>query len=57
MLARGAAAYAPTPDALVQTIAELVADPPRREQLAERGARLARPTAAGEIAANVLQRL
>ena len=57
VLARGAAAYAPTPGALVQTVAELVGDSPRREQLAERGARLARPLAAAEIAANVLARL
>lgn len=57
VLARGAASYAPTPDALVQTVAELAADGPRREHLAERGARLARPTAALEIATKILERL
>ncbi len=57
VLAHGAAAYAPRPEALVETVFELVGDAPRREQLAEHGARLARPAAAAEIAANVLGRL
>ncbi len=57
LLARGAVAYAPTPEALVEMVAQLAADAPRREQLAEHGARLARPSAAADIAANVLARL
>jgi processive 1,2-diacylglycerol beta-glucosyltransferase len=56
-LQHGAAAYAPTPTRLVDTIAELAAQPTRRRQLAECGARLARPSAAHDIAANILGRL
>jgi UDP-N-acetylglucosamine:LPS N-acetylglucosamine transferase len=57
MLDHGAAVYAPMPSALVQTITALAADPARRQQLAACGARLARPNAARDIAANVLSRL
>jgi len=57
VLEHGAALYAPTPNDLVQIIAGLAADPARRQQLARCGARLARPHAARDIAANVLSRL
>jgi UDP-N-acetylglucosamine:LPS N-acetylglucosamine transferase len=57
VLQHGAAAYAPTPRALVQTIGELLSERDRRERLAQCGARLARPDAARDIAANILERL
>ena len=57
VLKHGAAAYAATPLELVQIVAALAADPARRQQLAACGARLARPSAARDIAANVLARL
>ncbi len=57
VLKRGAAAYASTPGELVDTVAELTADAPSRLELGACGARLARPTAAHEIAANILSRL
>jgi UDP-N-acetylglucosamine:LPS N-acetylglucosamine transferase len=57
MLEHGAAAYVTTPGSLVQTIAMLAAEPVRRQQLAACGARLARPNAARDIAANILGRL
>ena len=50
---RDAVAYAPDPDALARVIAELFADRGRRVDLARRGARLARPHAARDIAAAV----
>jgi UDP-N-acetylglucosamine:LPS N-acetylglucosamine transferase len=53
----GAVAYAPRPQALVRLITELSADPAGREELAQRGARLARPDAGGVIVRNVLARL
>jgi UDP-N-acetylglucosamine:LPS N-acetylglucosamine transferase len=57
MLKHGAAAYASTPGELVETIAELAADSAGRLELGFNGARLARPNAARDIAANVLSRL
>jgi UDP-N-acetylglucosamine:LPS N-acetylglucosamine transferase len=57
VLQHGAAAYAPTPVALVETVAGLAAHPERRQQLAECGSRLARPQAARDIAASILGRL
>jgi UDP-N-acetylglucosamine:LPS N-acetylglucosamine transferase len=54
--AHGAVAYAPTPERLVQLVHQLATDPARRAQLAERGASLARPDAARQIAANILAR-
>src|SRR5205085_6284432 len=57
VLSKGAVLYAPRPSALVQVVSELVADPTRRAALAECGARLARPSAATQIAAHVLQRV
>jgi 1,2-diacylglycerol 3-beta-galactosyltransferase len=57
VLRHGAAAHAGSPVALVATIASLVADANRREELAECGKRLARPEAAQQIAANLLARV
>jgi processive 1,2-diacylglycerol beta-glucosyltransferase len=57
VLRSGAAAYAPTPTGLVETVARLLVEPASRQRLAECGARLARPNAARDIAANVLSRL
>jgi UDP-N-acetylglucosamine:LPS N-acetylglucosamine transferase len=57
VLEHGAVAYAPQPRALVRVISELAADPARRELLAERGARVARPDAARQIAQQTLARL
>jgi UDP-N-acetylglucosamine:LPS N-acetylglucosamine transferase len=57
VLQHGAVAYAPTPTGLVETVAKLAAHPERRRRLAECGARLARPYAARDIAANILGRL
>ncbi|MBV9595731.1 MAG: glycosyltransferase [Chloroflexi bacterium] len=54
---RGAALFAATPEALERTIATLAREPARRNQLAARGASLARPNAARDIAANILSRL
>jgi UDP-N-acetylglucosamine:LPS N-acetylglucosamine transferase len=53
---QGAAVFAPRPGDLVHTIAGLAADPINRQRLADCGARLARPNAAREIAANILSR-
>jgi 1,2-diacylglycerol 3-beta-galactosyltransferase len=57
VLAQGGVAYAPTPAALVRTVEALIADAARRDALAACGARLARPNATQEIAANLLRRL
>jgi UDP-N-acetylglucosamine:LPS N-acetylglucosamine transferase len=57
VLARGAVAYAPTPSGLVQTVAELAANPGRRAALADCGRTLGRPHAARQIAGNLLARL
>jgi UDP-N-acetylglucosamine:LPS N-acetylglucosamine transferase len=57
MLEYGAAAYGSKPAELVETIAALADDPERRLRLGACGARLARPHAAHDIAANVLARL
>ncbi|MGI9148280.1 MAG: MGDG synthase family glycosyltransferase [Chloroflexota bacterium] len=57
VLQRDAVAYASNPDQLVERIAELYDDPGRRARLAECGARLARPTAAQQIARELLTRL
>jgi UDP-N-acetylglucosamine:LPS N-acetylglucosamine transferase len=57
VLAHGAVVYAPTGALLVQSVKELANDPTWRAKLAERGAALARPDAARQIAANVLRRL
>jgi hypothetical protein len=53
----GAAAYSSTPLELVATIGALAAEPTRRLRLGACGARLARPYAARDIAANILARL
>jgi UDP-N-acetylglucosamine:LPS N-acetylglucosamine transferase len=57
VLRHGAAAYAPSPRALVETVTALAREPRQRQQLAQSGARLARPDAAAQIAENVLRRL
>jgi processive 1,2-diacylglycerol beta-glucosyltransferase len=57
VLEQGAAAYAADPPSLARLIAELRADPAKRAELAACGARLARPAAARQIAANILARL
>jgi UDP-N-acetylglucosamine:LPS N-acetylglucosamine transferase len=57
VLAQRAVAYAATPRRLVRTVKELVTDADERARLATCGARLARPEAARQIAANVLRRL
>jgi UDP-N-acetylglucosamine:LPS N-acetylglucosamine transferase len=55
---RGQAAvlFAPDPPALARIIQDLMQGPQRRAALAERGARLARPTASHDIARGVLGR-
>ncbi len=57
VLERGGVMYAPDHQALVRAISELYADASRRQELAARGARLARPDAARQIAQNILARL
>jgi UDP-N-acetylglucosamine:LPS N-acetylglucosamine transferase len=57
VLAHRAVAYASTPRRLVRTLTELARDASRRALLAECGARLARPEAAQQIAAKILERL
>ena len=57
MLQRQAVAYAASAEELAELVSGLVADRPRRLALAERGAALARPNAARDIAANMLRRL
>jgi UDP-N-acetylglucosamine:LPS N-acetylglucosamine transferase len=57
VLAHDAVEYALTPAMLVRAVGELASDPARRARLVERGAALARPDAARQIAANVLRRL
>ena len=52
-----AALYAPDPEALVRIVSDLRASPDMRAALAERGARLARPDAARQIARNIVSRL
>lgn len=56
VLRQGAVEFAPNPSALVEIVARLERDPEHRTSLAERGARLGRPDAAKQIAANILQR-
>jgi UDP-N-acetylglucosamine:LPS N-acetylglucosamine transferase len=56
VLRQGAVEYAPTSRRLVQIVAALAGDPQRRQTLAERGARLARPKAARQIVEHVLER-
>jgi UDP-N-acetylglucosamine:LPS N-acetylglucosamine transferase len=56
VLERGAAMYAADNQALVRAVSELISDPAGRQALADRGARLARPDAAREIAHNILAR-
>jgi UDP-N-acetylglucosamine:LPS N-acetylglucosamine transferase len=57
VLGQHAVAYAPDARTLERVIGELYAHPVRRAELAERGARLARPDAARHIARGLLQRL
>ena len=57
VLQRQAVEYAPNAPELTRLIAELYDDPARRSDLAERGARLARPAAARQIARDLLARL
>ena len=57
VLSQNAVVYAPSARALKQVIDGLYADPARRRMLALRGAQLARPHAAEEIATAVLARL
>jgi processive 1,2-diacylglycerol beta-glucosyltransferase len=57
VLGQGAVEYAPTAARLAQLVNDLYADPARRSTLARNGATMARPHAAREIAANVLERL
>ena len=57
VLEHGAVMYAPDHQALVRAVSELYADAGRRQELAARGARLARPDAARQIAHNILARL
>jgi processive 1,2-diacylglycerol beta-glucosyltransferase len=56
-LAHGAVAYAPSTAQLVTTVRRLKTDTRWRADLAQCAARLARPAAAQQIAANVLRRL
>jgi UDP-N-acetylglucosamine:LPS N-acetylglucosamine transferase len=51
-----AAEFGATPAELERIVRALYADPDRRQRLAERGARLARPAAARQIAENILRR-
>jgi UDP-N-acetylglucosamine:LPS N-acetylglucosamine transferase len=53
----GAVELAHGPRHVAQIVGELIEQPARREALAARGARLARPHAASEIAANLVRRL
>jgi UDP-N-acetylglucosamine:LPS N-acetylglucosamine transferase len=57
VLEHRAVAYADSPAALVDTVADLMRDGDRRRQLAQCGARLARPQAARQIASNLLARV
>ena len=57
VLRAGAALYAPDPEALTRIVSDLCGDPALRTGLADRGARLARPDAARQIARNVVARL
>jgi processive 1,2-diacylglycerol beta-glucosyltransferase len=57
VLKRGAVVFAPDARALVRVVETLCLDPVRRAELATRGARLARPQAARQIALNVIARL
>jgi UDP-N-acetylglucosamine:LPS N-acetylglucosamine transferase len=57
VLQQGASRYAERPDDLVQIMRELLVDPTKRAELAQRGVMLARPDAARRIAENVLARL
>ena len=49
--------YAPDPEALMRVVSELCANAAMRAELAERGAHLARPDAARQIARNIVSRL
>jgi UDP-N-acetylglucosamine:LPS N-acetylglucosamine transferase len=57
LLDEGAVEYAPSPQSLVQIVAQLITDSARRTALGEHGSRLARPDAAAQIVRNVLARL
>jgi UDP-N-acetylglucosamine:LPS N-acetylglucosamine transferase len=57
VLEHGAVEFAHGPRHLAQIVGDLIEQPARREALAARGARLARPHAAREIAANLVRRL
>ena len=52
-----AALYAPNPEALARIVLDLRASLEMRTELAERGAQLARPDAARQIARNIMSRL
>jgi UDP-N-acetylglucosamine:LPS N-acetylglucosamine transferase len=56
-LSQEAVGYARSPRALRTLVSKLRNDEERRSALAENGAKLARPHAATEIAANILRRL
>jgi processive 1,2-diacylglycerol beta-glucosyltransferase len=56
VLGEEAVLFAPDPDVLARIARDLVHDPHRRAALAERGARLARPSASREIARGLLER-
>jgi UDP-N-acetylglucosamine:LPS N-acetylglucosamine transferase len=56
-LLHDAVVHARDPAELVRLVGELASDPARRQALAKRGSRLARPAAAETIARNVLARL
>jgi UDP-N-acetylglucosamine:LPS N-acetylglucosamine transferase len=57
VLERRAALYARDAEALARIVSDLHASPALRADLADRGARLARPDAARQIARNILSRL
>ncbi len=56
-LAQNAVAYARSPSELAPLVAELCGDRVRRAELAQRGSALARPDAAAQISARILDRL
>jgi processive 1,2-diacylglycerol beta-glucosyltransferase len=57
VLGCGAALYARDPEALARIVSDLCARPALRAELAHRGAQLARPDAARQIARNIIARL
>ena len=57
VLERRAALYARDAEALAQIVSDLYASPARRAEIADRGAQLARPDAARQIARNIISRL